>query len=183
MDLFDTVGTLIGVGEQMGIMEENKLPGANRALISDAVGTVVGSCSGTSTVTSFIESVVGVQYGAKTGLASVVTGLLFLVALFFTPVVGMVGRYLPITAPALVIVGAMMVRNVQKIDWEDYSEAVPAFLMILGIPLSYNIHDGLAMGFIAYPVIKLLSGRAKEINWLIGLVAILFLLRYILVKI
>ncbi|MBN2030517.1 NCS2 family permease [bacterium] len=183
MDMFDTVGTLIGVGEQMGIMEDNKLPGANRALISDAVGTVVGSCTGTSTVTSFIESVVGVQYGARTGLASVITGLLFLVALFFTPIVGMVGRYLPITAPALVIVGAMMVRNVHKIDWEDYSEAIPAFLMILGIPLSYNIHDGLAMGFIAYPVIKLLAGRGKEINWLIGLVAVLFILRYVLVKI
>jgi AGZA family xanthine/uracil permease-like MFS transporter len=183
MDIFDTTGTLIGVGEQMGIMKENKLPGANRALVSDAVGTIVGSCSGTSTVTSFIESVVGVQYGARTGLASVVTGLLFLVALFFTPIVGMIGRYLPITAPALVIVGAMMMQNVQKIDWKDYSEALPAFLMVLGIPLSYSIHDGLAMGFFAYPIIKLLAGRAKEINWLTGLVAVLFVLRYVLVKI
>lgn len=183
MDMFDTAGTLIGVGEQMGIMKDNKLPGASRALISDAVGTVVGSCTGTSTVTSFIESVVGVQYGARTGLASAVTGLLFLVALFFTPVVGMIGNYLPITAPALVIVGAMMMQNVQKIDWKDYSEAIPAFLMILGIPLSYSIHDGLAMGFIAYPIIKLLSGRGKEINWLIVLVAVLFILRYVLIKI
>ena len=183
MDMFDTAGTLIGVGEQMGIMEDNKLPGANRALISDAVGTVVGSCAGTSTVTSFIESVVGVQYGARTGLASVVTGLLFLVALFFTPVVGMIGRYLPITAPALVIVGALMMQNIQKIDWGDYSEAIPAFLIILGIPLSYSIHDGLAMGFISYPIIKLLSGRGREVNWLIALVAVLFVLRYVLVKI
>ena len=183
MDIFDTVGTIIGVGEQMGIMEDNKLPGANRILISDAVGTIVGSCTGTSTVTSFIESVVGVQYGARTGLASLVTGLLFLFALFFSPLVGMVGKYLPITAPALVIVGAMMVKNVQKIDWGDYSEAIPAFLMMLGIPLSYSIHDGLAMGFIAYPIIKLLAGRGKEINWLICVVAVLFILRYVLVKI
>jgi len=183
MDMFDTAGTLIVVGEQMGIMKDNKLPGANRALISDAVGTVVGSCAGTSTVTSFIESVVGVQYGARTGLASVVTGLMFLVALFFTPVVGMIGNYLPITAPALVIVGAMMMQNIQKIDWKDYSEAIPAFLMMLGIPLSYSIHDGLAMGFISYPIIKFLSGRGKEINWLIALVAALFVLRYVLIKI
>ena len=183
MDMFDTAGTLIGVGEQMGIMKDNKLPGANRALVSDAVGTLVGSCTGTSTVTSFIESVVGVQYGARTGLASVVTGLLFLFALFFTPLVGMIGNYLPITAPALVIVGAMMMQNIQKIDWKDYSEAIPAFLVILGIPLSYSIHDGLAMGFIAYPIIKLLSGRGREINWLIALVAVLFILRYALIKV
>ena len=108
--------------------------------------------------------------------------LVFLVALFFTPIAGMIGKYLPITAPALVIVGAMMMQNVQKIDWKDYSEAVPAFLMILGIPLSYNIHDGLAMGFIAYPIVKLLAGRAREINWLMGLVAVLFILRYVLVQ-
>ena len=183
MDLFDTMGTLIGVGEQMGIMEENKLPGANRALISDAVGTVVGSCTGTSTVTSYIESAVGVQYGGRTGLTSVITGLLFLLALLFAPLAGMVGKYAPITAPALVIVGSMMVRNVSKIDWEDYSEAIPAFLIVLGIPLSYNIHDGLAMGFIAYPVIKLAAGKREEINWLIVVVAVLFILRYVFVNV
>jgi len=182
MDMFDTMGTLIGVGEQMDIMQDNKLPGGNRAMISDAVGTVVGACTGTSTVTSYIESAVGVQYGGRTGLTSVVAGLLFLFALFFKPVVGMVGQYMPITAPALVIVGAMMVRNVSKIDWSDYSEAIPAFLIILGIPLSYNIHDGLAMGFIAYPIIKLCSGKGKEINWLMGLVAVIFILRYVLIK-
>ena len=95
----------------------------------------------------------------------------------------MIGNYLPITAPALVIVGAMMMQNIQKIDWKDYSEAIPAFLVILGIPLSYSIHDGLAMGFIAYPIIKLLSGRGREINWLIALVAVLFILRYALIKV
>ncbi len=183
MDMFDTMGTLIGVAEQAGFMVDNKLPGANKALVSDAVGTVVGACSGTSTVTSFIESSVGVEYGGRTGLASVATGFLFLFALFFTPLVGMVGKYLPITAPALVIVGTMMMRNVQKIDWEDFSEAIPAFLIILGIPLSYNIHDGLAMGFIAYPLIKLCAGKGKEVNWLIYVVAAVFILRYVFIKI
>lgn len=183
MDMFDTMGTIIGVAEQAGFMEENKLPGANRALVSDAVGTVVGACSGTSTVTSFIESTVGVEYGGRTGLTSVATGFLFLLALFFTPLAGMVGKYLPITAPALVLVGTMMMRNVSKIDWQDFSEGIPAFLIVLGIPLSYNIHDGLAMGFIAYPVIKLCSGRGKEVNWLIYVVAGLFILRYALITI
>ncbi len=136
MDMFDTVGTLIGVSEQAGFIKDNQLPGANRALISDAVGTVVGACTGTSTVTSYIESAVGVEYGGRAGLTSVTVGLLFLVALFFSPLVGMVGKYLPITAPALVIVGSMMVRNVNKIDWGDYSEAIPAFLIMLGIPLT-----------------------------------------------
>jgi len=182
MDLFDTMGTIIGVAEQAGFMEENKLPGAKRALVSDAVGTVVGACSGTSTVTSFIESTIGVEYGARTGLASVATGVLFLFALFFTPLIGMIGKYFPITAPALVIVGTMMMRNVRKIDWEDFSEAIPAFLMILGIPLSYNIHDGLAIGFIAYPVIKLFTGRGKEVHWLMYLVAVFFIFRYALIK-
>lgn len=183
MDMFDTVGTLIGVSEQAGFIVDNRLPRANRALLSDAVGTVVGACTGTSTVTSFIESAVGVEYGGRTGLTSVAAGFLFLVALFFTPLVGMVGKYLPITAPALVIVGSMMARNVTKIDWLDFSEAIPAFLIILGIPLSYSIADGLALGFISYPIIKLCSGRGKEVNWLIYLVAGLFILRYALIKI
>jgi len=183
MDMFDTVGTLIGVSEQAGFIKDNQLPGANRALISDAVGTVVGACTGTSTVTSYIESAVGVEYGGRTGLTSVTVGLLFIIALFFTPLVGMVGKYLPITAPALVIVGSMMVRNVNKIDWRDYSEAIPAFLIMLGIPLSYSIADGLAMGFVAYPIIKLLTGKGKEVSWLVYLVAALFILRYALIKI
>jgi AGZA family xanthine/uracil permease-like MFS transporter len=182
LDLFDTMGTLIGVSEQAGFMQNNQLPGANRALISDAVGTVVGSCTGTSTVTSFIESAVGVEYGARTGLANVATGFLFLLAIFFTPLVGMVGKYPPITAPALVLVGAMMVRNVSKVDWEDYSEAIPAFLIMLGIPLSSTIADGLAVGFIAYPVIKLFSGKGREIHWLMILVALIFILRYTLIR-
>ncbi len=183
MDMFDTVGTLIGVSEQAGLMQDNRLPGANRALLSDAVGTVVGACSGTSTVTSFVESSVGVEYGGRTGLVSVTAGLLFLVALFFTPLVGMVGKHPAITAPALVIVGAMMARNVRKIVWEDFSEAVPAFLVMLGIPLTFSVADGLAMGFVAYPVIKLCSGRRRDVSWLMIVVAVFFVLRYTLISI
>ena len=191
MDMFDTVGTLIGVGEQAGMIKDNQFPNANQALVSDAVGTVVGACSGTSTVTSFIESCVGVEAGGRTGLTAVSTGFFFLIALFFTPFVSMIGGgwmseagpVNPVTAPALVIVGSMMVRNVVRIDWNDASESIPAFLILLGIPLSYSIADGLAMGFISYPIIKLSTGKGKEINWLICLVAIIFILRYVFVHV
>lgn len=183
MDLFDTMGTLIGVGQQAGLMQDNELPEGNKALLSDAVGTCVGACSGTSTVTSFIESSVGVQYGGRTGLTSLTTAILFLIALVFFPLVGMIGKYMPITAPALVIVGSLMVRNVTKIDWEDTSESIPVFLLILGIPLSYNIHDGMAMGFIVYPIIKLCTGKGKEVHSLMYIVAGIFILRYLLIKI
>jgi len=180
MDLFDTVGTIVGVSEQAGLIKDNTIPGGNRALVSDAVGTVIGSFSGTSTVTSYIESAVGVEYGARTGLSSVVVAVLFLFALFINPLVGMIGKYAPITAPALVIVGSLMMRNVRKIEWDDFSEAIPAFLIMIGIPMSYSIADGMAMGFIAYPVIKIFSGKSREVHWLIYAVAVLFILRYTL---
>lgn len=181
MDLFDTAGTLIGVGEQGGFIKENRLPRAGRAMISDAVGTVVGAATGTSTVTSYIESAAGVAYGARTGLANVVTGLLFLAALFFAPLAGMIGTYGPITAPALVIVGTMMVRNVMKIDWADATEAIPAFLVIIGIPFTFSIADGLALGFISYPVTKVLAGKWRTVSWMMYVVAAIFVLRYALV--
>jgi AGZA family xanthine/uracil permease-like MFS transporter len=182
MDLFDTVGTLIGVGEQGGFIKDNKLPRANQAMTSDAVGTLLGSFVGTSTVTSYIESAVGVEYGARTGLANMMTGALFILAIFFAPLAGMIGNYAPITAPALVIVGAMMVNNVRKIEWTDYSEAIPAFLAMIGIPLSFSIADGLALGFVSYPIVKILSGKGKEVSWVIYLVAALLIARYLFVK-
>lgn len=169
MDTFDTIGTLIGVSEQAGFMKDNILPRASQALVSDAVGTVVGACCGTSTVTSFIESAAGVEQGGRTGLTSITTACLFLVALFFSPLVKMIGSYAPITAPALVIVGSMMMQNVLKVNWRDYSESVPAFLTMTGIPLTYSIADGLALGFISYPVIKILGGRRKELGWVVAL--------------
>jgi AGZA family xanthine/uracil permease-like MFS transporter len=182
MFMFDAIGTLIGVCEQAGFMRDSKLPRAKQAMVSDAVGTVVGAGLGTSTVTSFIESAAGVEQGGRTGLTGLVVAALFLLALFFSPLIAMVGSYPPITAPALVIVGAMMLRNVTKINWQDYTESVPAFLTMIGIPLSYSIADGLALGFITYPVIKLLTGRGREVGWLTYLLAAILVLYFIFVR-
>lgn len=179
MDTFDTVGTLIGVSEQAGFMKDNKLPRASQALVSDALGTVAGACMGTSTVTSFIESAAGVEQGGRTGLTSLTTASLFLVALFFSPLVSMVGSYSPITAPALVIVGSMMIRNMVKIEWNDASESIPSFLTMIGIPLTYSIANGLALGFITYPIVKLLGGRRKDLNW-VAIITGALLLAYII---
>ena len=136
MVLFDTLGTLIGVAEQAGLMRDNRLPRARQALMSDAVGTVAGAALGTSTVTSFIESAAGVEQGGRTGLTALVAAALFLLALFFSPIIDMIGSYRPITAPALIVVGTMMMRNVTKIDWDNYAESLPAFLVIAGIPMT-----------------------------------------------
>jgi len=182
MFMFDDIGTLIGVCEQAGFMRDNKLPRAKQAMVSDAVGTVVGAGLGTSTVTSFIESAAGVEQGGRTGLTGLVVAALFLLALFFSPLIAMVGSYPPITAPALVIVGAMMLRNVTKIDWQDYTESIPAFLTLIGIPLFYSIADGLALGFITYPIIKLLSGHGREVGWLTYLLAVILVLYFIFVR-
>ncbi|MBW1807672.1 MAG: NCS2 family permease [Deltaproteobacteria bacterium] len=182
MDLFDTIGTLVGVGQQAGLMRDGKLPRAGRALLSDAVGTTAGAMLGTSTVSSYVESATGVAEGARTGLASLVTGLLFLLALFFFPLVQMVGGGVevaegvflhPITAPVMILVGSMMIRSIKEIPWDDHSEAIPAFLVILGMPLTYSIADGLALGFIAYPLLKLFSGKGREISSLVYIMAVL----------
>jgi len=182
MDLFDTLGTLVGVSEQAGLMRDNRLPRARRAMLSDAVGTVTGAALGTSTVTSFIESAAGVEQGGRTGLTAVVAACGFILALFFSPVVSMIGSYPVITAPALVVVGAMMLRNVIKIDWHDYSEAIPAFMIILGMPLSYSVADGLALGFIVYPLIKILSGRGREVGWLMTLLSLVLMAYFIFLR-
>jgi len=182
MAVFDTMGTLIGVAEQAGFMKNNQLPRANRALMADAIGTVTGACFGNSTVTCYIESAAGVEQGGRTGLTGLVVAGLFLLALFFSPVVQMVGSYAPITAPALVIVGFMMIQNIKKIDWTDYSEAIPSFITAIGIPLAYSIADGLAIGFITYPFIKLVSGRRKELRWPMVLISSALLLYFIFVR-
>jgi AGZA family xanthine/uracil permease-like MFS transporter len=182
MVLFDTVGTLVGVGQQAGLMKNGTLERASRALVADAVGTTAGALLGTSTVSSYIESAAGVAAGARTGLASVVTALCFLAALFFYPLIKMAGggvvladgRVLqPVTAPVLIAVGAMMLSSARHIGWDDFSEALPAFLVLAGIPLTYSIADGLALGFVAWPIIKLLSGRARQIPWLVLVLAVL----------
>ncbi|MDD2707952.1 MAG: NCS2 family permease [Verrucomicrobiae bacterium] len=179
---FDTIGTLVGIGQQAGFIKDNKLPRAKEAFVSDAVGTVAGAAMGTSTVTSYIESSTGVEQGGRTGLTGLVVAAMFLMALFFSPLARMMGSYAPITAPALVFVGAMMIRNVSRIRWTDYSEAIPAFLVILGIPLSYSISDGLALGFIAHPAIKILGGRRHETSWLLILLGVTLVLYFVFVR-
>ena len=183
MDLFDTLGTLVGVSEQAELVKDNKLPRANQAMFSDAVGTVVGATLGTSTVTSFIESTAGVEQGGRTGLTSLTTAVLFLVALFFSPLIALVGSYPPITAPALVVVGSMMMSGVTKIQWKDFTEAMPAFLIIIGIPLTYSIADGLALGFISYPILKLLSGKGREVKWLMYVMAAVLVVYFVVVRV
>jgi len=182
MDLFDTLGTMIGVAETAGFMKDNKLPRARRVFVVDAAGTVVGACLGTSTVTSYIESATGVAYGGRSGLTSVVTGCLFLLALFFGPLIRAVGGYSPITAPALIIVGSLMIQNVKKIQWDDASESIPAFLTMVGIPLCYSIADGLAFGFISYPIIKFFSGKAKKVSWLMYVMAGMLLAYFVFIR-
>jgi AGZA family xanthine/uracil permease-like MFS transporter len=191
MVLFDTVGTVIGVSTQAGYLKNGKLPRAGRVLMTDAIGTALGAALGTSTVTSYIESSSGIAAGARTGLANVVTGTLFLASLFFVPLVQMVGggyeiaagRFVyPITAPVLIIVGAMMVKSMLKVNWDDWSDAIPAFLTMIGMPLTYNIAHGLAFGLISYPLLKLLSGRGKEVGWLLYALGLLFILRYALMR-
>jgi AGZA family xanthine/uracil permease-like MFS transporter len=182
MVLFDTLGTLLGVGELAGMIRDDRLPRARQALMSDALGTVSGAALGTSTVTSFIESAAGVEQGGRTGLTALVAAALFLLALAFSPIVKMIGSYPAITAPALVVVGTMMVRNATKIDWTNYAESLPALLVVAGIPLSFSIADGLALGFIAYPIVKLLSGQGRDVKWLMYVMAVLLVVYFIVVR-
>jgi len=182
MDVFDTMGTLVGVGERAGFMKDNRLPRVEKAMLSDAVGTVAGAALGTSTVTSFIESTVGIEQGGRTGLTALTVAFLFLSALFFSPVFAMVGSYPPITAPALVVVGSMMLQNLKGVNWKDHTEIIPAFLVMIGIPFTCSIGDGLALGFISYPVIKLLSGRGKDVGWFGYLLAAMLIIYFILVR-
>ena len=165
MNLFDTLGTLIGVGQQAGLVRDGRLLRARQALVSDAVGTVAGAALGTSTVVSFIESAAGVEQGGRTGLTALVVAALFLAALALGPLIGMVGSYPPLTAPALVVVGLLMMRSARNIEWNNFAEAMPSFLIVVGIPLSYSIADGLALGFISYPIIKFLAGQGRTVHW------------------
>jgi AGZA family xanthine/uracil permease-like MFS transporter len=188
LDLFDTIGTLVGVSEQAGFMIKGKLPRARQALLSDAVGTVSGALLGTSTVTSYIESAAGVAVGARTGLANIVTAFLMLISLLFYPLMRMVGGEValsggavlrPIIAPALIVVGSFMLKGIGKIKWDDFTEVFPAFITIMVMPLAFSITEGIAMGFIALTFCKLVSGRLKEVHWLIHLFTVLFIMRYI----
>jgi AGZA family xanthine/uracil permease-like MFS transporter len=177
VDLFDTIGSLMGLGRQSGYLTpDGKMPRVNRALFADAIATIAGSIFGSSTVVTYIESATGVSEGGRTGLTAVTVAALFVLAMFFAPVAGAIP---PIaTAPALIIVGALMIGAVTSIKWEDMTEAVPAFLTMLAMPLTFSIANGLALGFIFYPLLKVLTGRWREASPLVYALAVLFVLRY-----
>jgi AGZA family xanthine/uracil permease-like MFS transporter len=178
IDFFDTAGTLIGISQKAGFLtSEGKIPRAGRALFSDAFGTSAGALLGTSTVTSYIESAAGVAAGGRTGLTAFTTAFLFLLALFFSPLLKVIPA--AATAPALIIVGLLMMEAVVKIDFTDFTEAFPSFLIITLIALAYNISVGLAMGFLAYLLIKVLTRRAKEVHPIMYFLGIFFLLYFI----
>lgn len=178
VDLFDTTGTLVGVAKQGGFIKKNgDFPRVNKALSVDAVGTCFGSVLGTSTITTYIESASGVAEGGRTGLTSVVVGILFLLSMFLAPLAESIPAYA--TSPALVIVGVFMLKTVTRIDWEDMTEALPSFMVIISMPFSYSIATGIAMGFIFYPITKTLAGKAKEVKPTVWILALIFMARFI----
>jgi AGZA family xanthine/uracil permease-like MFS transporter len=176
VDMFDTVGTLVGVSTKAGMMtEDGKVPNAKKALFADAVGTTVGAIFGTSTVTTYVESASGVAEGGRTGLTSVVTAGLFAVALLLSPVFIMIPG--AATAPALILVGLFMMSPIREIDFDDYTEAIPAFLTLLMMPLTYSISDGIVFGMLSYVVLKAITGRFKEVHLLTWIVAAFFVIK------
>jgi len=190
LDLFDTIGTLIGVSQPAGLMQNGKLPRARQALLSDAIATSAGALLGTSTTTSYIESTTGISAGGKTGLTGIVVAILFIAAIFINPIVQLIGAghvvgeitLYPVIAPALIIVGCMMFKNIVNIDWEDYTESIPAFLTLLLMPLAFSITEGISFGVISYVLLKIIKGKARKIHWLLYLFAVLFVARYIWLK-
>ncbi len=177
VDVFDTMGTLLGTASRAGFLDEKgRLPRVNQAMLVDAIGTVGGALLGTSTVTTYVESTAGVSEGGRTGLTSVVTGVLLLLTLFLAPLAGLIPSQA--TAPALIIVGVLMVGGIMKINFDDFTEALPAFLTIIFMPLAYSIADGIAFGFIAYPVVKLVAGKGKEVHWLVYILAVVALIHF-----
>ena len=176
VDLFDNVGTLVGVCEQGGFLRNGRLPRASRALLADAFGTMIGAVTGTSTVTSYIESAAGVAAGGRTGLGNLVVAALFLAAAFCAPIVAAVPSCA--TAPALILVGALMCGTVARINWTDFTDAFPAFLTILATPLTFSIATGLSLGLLSYTLLKIGAGRYREISPLIWVLSALFLCRY-----
>jgi adenine/guanine/hypoxanthine permease len=177
VDLFDNVGTLVGVCEQGGFVKDGRIPRVGRALLADGVGTVFGALTGTSTVTSYIESASGVAAGARTGLSNVFVALLFLMAVFFSPIAGAIPAFA--TAPALILVGALMTQSISHVAWGDFTEAFPAFLTMLTMPLTFSIATGLSLGVIGYTVVKVGTGRYREVSIVLWILTLLFILRYV----
>ena len=178
VDLFDNVGTLVAVTKKAGLVDKDgTIPRLNRILLADSVATMVGAVAGTSTVTSYIESAAGVTVGGRTGLTAVVVGILFLCTLFFAPLVQAIPT--AATAPALILVGALMIGALAEVDWADPVVAIPAFLTVITIPLTFSIANGLAFGITSYAALTLLRGTARPKDWLLFVLAILFVLRFI----
>jgi AGZA family xanthine/uracil permease-like MFS transporter len=188
--LFDSIGTLVAVGQQARLMRGDRLPRAREALLADAVGTVAGSALGTSTVTAYIESGAGIAAGGRTGLTALVAAALFLAALFLSPIVRMIGggytaggsTLYPVVAAPLIIVGTMVIGTVREIDWKDMTEAIPAFLTMVMMPLSVSITEGVSFGVVAYAALKLVTGRGRQVHPLLHAFALLFVARYIFLR-
>jgi len=180
VDLFDTVGTLVGVSSKAGMLDEKgNLPKANKALLADSLATIAGAALGTSTTTTYVESASGVAQGGRTGLTAVTTAVLFLLALFFSPLVGIIPS--AATAPILIIVGIFMMEPVTKIDFSDYLEGIPAFFAIVMMPFAYSIAEGIVFGVIAYTVLRLLTGRAKDVSVVMWILTLLFVIRFFVI--
>ncbi len=179
VDMFDTIGTLIGAADKAGYLDENgDLPKIEKAMLADAIATSAGAVVGTSTVTTYVESTAGISAGGRTGLTSMVTGLCFVLSLFLSPIIGLVPS--SATAPILIVVGIMMCGSLMDIDWRDLDAAIPCFLTVVGMPFFYSITDGLAFGFISYFIVKLAKGKIKDMNPLMYLIVILFVIKYLL---
>ncbi|GIN22767.1 MAG TPA: NCS2 family permease [Bacillus bacterium] len=180
VDFFDTAGTLVAVAQQAGLMKGNTLPRAGKALLADSTATVAGAILGTSTTTSYVESTAGVAAGARTGFANIVTAILFLLSLFFYPLLGVITA--SVTAPALIIVGVLMVSGIGGINWKRFEIAVPAFFTIVSMPLTYSIATGIGIGFIFYPITMIVKGKAKEIHPIMYFFFVIFVLYFIFIK-
>lgn len=175
--LFDTTGTMLGVAEQAGLLKDGKFPRVRGALLADAVGTTVGAALGTSPTSAYVESSSGVAVGGRTGLTAVVTAILLLITLFFAPIAKMLASIPAVTAPALIIVGFFMMSGLRSIDWNDLEEAFPAFLIVIAMPLTYSIATGIGVGFIVYPILKVLRGRGRTVHPILYIFAILFFIQ------
>ena len=188
VDMFDSIGTLTATGHEADLLEDGKLSKGRQALLTDAIGSVGGACLGTSTVTCYIESASGIAEGGRTGLTSIVVGCLMLLAMFFTPLIDIVGGgfridqntvLYPIIGPALIAVGSIMLKDLININWDDFTESIPAALTVFMMPLSFSITDGIAFGFISISFLKIVTGRSKEVNPLVHYFAVFFIARYI----
>ena len=178
VELFDTMGTLVGTATRAGLMDESgKFPGIGKAMLVDATGVSLGALLGTSTITAYIESAAGIGAGGRSGLTAVTCGVLFLLALFFTPLAGLIPD--AATAPALIIVGSLMMEAVRHIDFTDFTESLPAFLTIVLMPFTYSIANGVSAGLVMYPLLKLVTGRGKEVHWIVYVLAVLVISRFI----